>query len=69
MRVSAICRRRRRDTIGMGTAPRSNIDGRATLDAGRWEEAACQRIEGVVRRLGAGSPSYDRDRPPYAVFD
>lgn len=49
--------------------PRSNVDGQATLDPGRWEEAARQRIEGVMRQLGAGSPGYDRDHPPYAVFD
>jgi hypothetical protein len=49
--------------------PRSNVDGQATLDTGRWEEAARQRIEGVMRQLGAGSPGYDREHPPYAVSD
>jgi hypothetical protein len=49
--------------------PRSNDDGQATLDTGRWEEAARQRIEGVIRQLGACSPGYVREHPPYAVFD
>lgn len=39
------------------------------LDPGRWEPAARDRIEGVIRRLGIGSPGYDPNRRPYAVFD
>lgn len=49
--------------------PRSTVEERATLDPGRWEEAARQRMEALTRRLGAGSAGYDRDRPPFAVFD
>lgn len=39
------------------------------LDRGRWEPAARDRIQDVIRRRGLGSPGYAPAHPPYAVFD